>query len=192
MPADGPGNNIDSLSESIVLTIPFLHIFSYNTFNSLRPRWHRHHYANNIFKCTFLIENVWTLIRFHWSLFLRVQFTIFQHWFWWWLGADQVTRHYLNQWWWDYRRMYASFSLIELTNFKCHSADQTTSFTIADKTLWAGWQSNLTGQCFTWVSMFPSTRHHYAIITACNEHINLPVVIDQSVIPRWDSLASLA
>ena len=34
-------------------------------------------------------------LRFHWSLFL----TIFQHWFRWWLGTNQVTIHHLNQWW---------------------------------------------------------------------------------------------
>ena len=38
-------------------------------------------------------------LKFHWSLFPRVQLTIFQHWFRWWLGAVQPTSHYLNQWW---------------------------------------------------------------------------------------------
>ena len=38
-------------------------------------------------------------IKFDWSLFLRFQLTIFQHWFRWWLGAGQATSHYLNQWW---------------------------------------------------------------------------------------------
>ena len=38
-------------------------------------------------------------LEFHWSLFLRVQLTIFQHWFRWWLGAVQATSHYMNQWW---------------------------------------------------------------------------------------------
>ena len=37
-------------------------------------------------------------IRFHWSLFLWVILTIIQHWFRWWLGTDQATSHYLNQW----------------------------------------------------------------------------------------------
>ena len=46
-------------------------------------------------------------LTFHWSLFLGVQLTIFQHWFRLWLGADQATSHYLNQWWLDYRRIYA-------------------------------------------------------------------------------------
>ena len=53
-------------------------------------------------------------LRFHWSLFLRVQLTIIQHWIRWWLGADQATSHYLNQWWLDYRRIYASLGLNEL------------------------------------------------------------------------------
>ena len=53
-------------------------------------------------------------LRFHWSLFLRVQLTIFQHWFIQWLGAVQATSHYLNQWWLIYRRIYASFGLNEL------------------------------------------------------------------------------
>ena len=53
-------------------------------------------------------------LKFHWSLFIRGQLTIFQHWFRWWLGADQATSHYLNQWWLDYRRIYASLGLNEL------------------------------------------------------------------------------
>ena len=53
-------------------------------------------------------------LTFHWSLFPGVQLTIFQHWFRKWLGADQATSHYLNQWWLDYRRIYASLGLNEL------------------------------------------------------------------------------
>ena len=52
--------------------------------------------------------------RFHWSLFLRVQLTIFQHWFRQWLGADQATSHCLNQLWLDYRLVYVSLVLNEL------------------------------------------------------------------------------
>ena len=54
-------------------------------------------------------------LKFHWSLFPRVQLTIFQHWFRQWLCADQATSHYLNQWWLDHRRIYVSFGLNELT-----------------------------------------------------------------------------
>ena len=54
-------------------------------------------------------------LKIHWSLFLRVLLTIFQHWFWWWLGADQATSHYLNQCWLDRWRIYASLGLNELT-----------------------------------------------------------------------------
>ena len=35
--------------------------------------------------------------EFHWILFLGVQLTITQHWFRQWLGANQATSHYLNQ-----------------------------------------------------------------------------------------------
>ena len=38
-------------------------------------------------------------LGFHWSLFLRFELTILHHWFRLWLGADQATSHYLNQWW---------------------------------------------------------------------------------------------
>ena len=54
-------------------------------------------------------------LRFDGSLFLRVQSTIFRHWFRWWIGADQATSHYLNQCWLDYRRIYALLGLNELT-----------------------------------------------------------------------------
>ena len=58
--------------------------------------------------------------RFHWSLFLRVQLTIFQHWFRLWLGADQAASHYLIQWWLIYWRIYASLVLKKLS---CHSTN---------------------------------------------------------------------
>ena len=51
------------------------------------------------------------LLKFHSSLFPRVQLTVFQHWFRQWLGADQATSHYLHQWWLDFWRIYASLSL---------------------------------------------------------------------------------
>ena len=48
----------------------------------------------------------------HRSLFLRVQLTISQHWLRWWLGAGQVTSHYQNQWWLDYRCIYVSLLIL--------------------------------------------------------------------------------
>ena len=53
-------------------------------------------------------------LKFHWNLFHRVQLTIFQHWFRWWLGVIQVTSHYLKQWWLVHRRIYESLALNEL------------------------------------------------------------------------------
>ena len=54
---------------------------------------------------------------FHWSLFLRVQLTIFQHWFSYWLGAVQAKSHYLNQCWLVYRRICVSLGLNELIDW---------------------------------------------------------------------------
>ena len=38
-------------------------------------------------------------LRFHWKFRLSFELKILQHLFRWWLGADQATSHYLNQWW---------------------------------------------------------------------------------------------
>ena len=54
-------------------------------------------------------------LRFLWNVFLRIDLTIFQQWFRQWLGAEQVTSHCLNQWCLDYRRIYVSLGLNELT-----------------------------------------------------------------------------
>ena len=37
-------------------------------------------------------------LKFHWSLFLWVWLTIGEHWFRYWLCAEQATSHYLNRW----------------------------------------------------------------------------------------------
>ena len=47
---------------------------------------------------------------FHWSLFPRVQLTIFQHWF-------KYHRYHLNRWWLVHWRIYASPGLNELNVF---------------------------------------------------------------------------
>ena len=91
-----------------------------NTFRHSRclTHWGRDKMAT-IFQTTFSNIFSWMKmhelrLRFHWSLFLRVQMTIFQHWFRSWLGADQATSHCLNQWWLVYWRIYVSSGLNEL------------------------------------------------------------------------------
>ena len=86
-----------------------------NQFNSLRPRLNRRYFVDDIFKCIFLNEMFEFRLKFHWKLFLRVQFLIIQHCFRWWLGAVQATSHHLNQWWLAYWRIYASLSLNDLS-----------------------------------------------------------------------------
>ena len=51
------------------------------SFNSLRPRQNGSRFADDIFKCIFLNENVRISIKIHWSLFPRVQLILSQHWF---------------------------------------------------------------------------------------------------------------
>ena len=62
----------------------------------------------------FLTKMYQCQLKFHWSSFLKARLTKFYHWFRKWLGADQATSHYLNQWWFDYRRIYASLGLNKL------------------------------------------------------------------------------
>ena len=66
---------------------------------------------SNAFSCLKIFE---FRLKIYWSLFLRVELTIFQHWFRKWLRAVQATSHYLNQWWLVCRRIYASLGLNEL------------------------------------------------------------------------------
>ena len=83
--------------------------------NTLRPRQNGCHFADDTFKRIFVNKNVRIFIEISLNLFLGVQLTIFQHWFRLWLGAVQATSHYLNRWWFVYRRIYASLGLNELT-----------------------------------------------------------------------------
>ena len=86
--------------------------------NSLRPRQ-----MDAISQMTFSNAFSWMKmsefrLKFHWSLFPRVQLTIFQHWLRWWLGAVQATSHYLNQWVLVYQCIYASLGINELTTYR--------------------------------------------------------------------------
>ena len=56
---------------------PFWSSLSVNHLNKLRPRQDGPHFPDDIFKWIFWNENVWILLRFHRTLFLRVQSTIF-------------------------------------------------------------------------------------------------------------------
>ena len=77
---------------------------NYFTQEFMLAHWGRDKMAA-IFQTTFSDAFSWMKryefrLKFHLSLFLRVQLKIFQHWFRKWLGAGQVTRHYLKLPWW--------------------------------------------------------------------------------------------
>ena len=48
--------------------------------NTLRPRQDGRHFPDYIFTCIAWIKMYGLLLRFHWSLFLKVQLIIFRHW----------------------------------------------------------------------------------------------------------------
>ena len=90
-----------------------------------KPKWHLTHcgrdkmaaISQTAFSNAFTLTKIFEcLSKLHLSLFLSVQLTIFQHWFRWWLGADQTTSHHLNQWWSVHWRIYSvSLGFNELT-----------------------------------------------------------------------------
>ena len=51
-----------------------------NYINILRERRIGHHFADDILKRIVCNEKVWISIKFHWSVFLMFQLTIFQNW----------------------------------------------------------------------------------------------------------------
>ena len=63
-------------------------VYRRDKFNSFPPGQNGRHIADDIFRCVFVDEKFGILIKFHRSLFLRVQLTITQHSFRKWLGAE--------------------------------------------------------------------------------------------------------
>ena len=65
-----------------VQPMKYAHASHFVVRNTLRPRQNGRYLAHDVFKCIFLNGNVRKLrSKFHWSLFLRTQLTIFQLWF---------------------------------------------------------------------------------------------------------------
>ena len=84
--------------------------------NTLRPKKNNRHSQTTFSSAFSWIKKSEFRLRSHWNLFLRLELTIFHHWFRKWLAAVQATIHYLYQWWLDYRRIYALLGLNELNN----------------------------------------------------------------------------
>ena len=95
-------------------------------FNTLRPRQIGCHFTDAIFKCIFLNENVWILIKISLRFVPNGQINNIP-------ALVQImvchvpaTSHYLNQWWLVYWCIYASLSLNEIgrydLNVRCWKA----------------------------------------------------------------------
>ena len=115
---------------ALVIPPTFISINTLRLRQNVQTTFSRRH-----FKCFSWIKMYEFRLRFHWSLFLRIQLNIFQHRFRWWLGADQATSHYLNQWWLFYWRIYASLGLNEL-NFRAIIQTKSQSLTTNSPAPW--------------------------------------------------------
>ena len=86
--------------------------------NTLRPGQNGRHFPDDHLKCIFLNENIWISINISLKFVPRGRInnipTLVQIMAWCRPG-DKKLSHYLNQWWLDYRRIYASLGLNELT-----------------------------------------------------------------------------
>ena len=79
--------------------------------NTLRPRQKGRHFTDDIFKCIPLNENVWILIKISIPNVQIINILALVQIMAWCRSGDS---HYLNQWWLDYWRIYASSGLNEL------------------------------------------------------------------------------
>ena len=88
--------------------------WSARRFNTLRPRQNGRHFADNIFKCIFLDENVWISLKISLKFVPKGPINNIPALLQIMVGAVQATSHYLNQWWLLYRRINASLGLNEI------------------------------------------------------------------------------
>ena len=89
-------------------------------FNKLRPKQNGHHFADYTFKCIFLNENVRISIKISLMFVAKgpinnipvlIQIMAWRR------QGDKAPSHYLNQWWLDYRHIYASLGLNALRSY---------------------------------------------------------------------------
>ena len=73
---------IDKLLAKITLPMYWRAIRIQMYLNTLGPRHNGGHFPDDIFKCIFLNENVWILIKISLKLFPMVVLSKLQHWFW--------------------------------------------------------------------------------------------------------------
>ena len=117
--------------------------------------------------------------KFHWSVFPRVQLTIFRQK----LGANQPKSHHLNQWWLDYWCIYASLN--ELTHNPLHkvggilyttfwnpSREQMMTYTRADVNMLIILSELMSHKSHTAPVPYP-TMHHFVTEMCTCVHISV-------------------
>lgn len=71
----------------------------YHDFQNGQLFFGRHHFEVHSLEWKYWPIAANLSLKSHWNVCLRVQITISQYWFEYWLGADKVTSHNLNQRW---------------------------------------------------------------------------------------------
>ena len=123
--------------------------------------------------------------RNHWSLFPRVQLTIFHHWLRQWLAAGQAPSHYLVQWSLVYGHIYPSLGLNELICEICQWNTQQRieyMYKNAPQTILITWESNNLSLTLrkvwgltcsspaNWVDKLISKWHHWDFASLMKSH----------------------
>ena len=65
----------------------------------LRLRPNGPHFTNDIFKFYFFFEKICSLINISLKFVRMAPLTISRYWFKWWIGDEQTTSQYMDQWW---------------------------------------------------------------------------------------------
>ena len=84
--------------EQLTVEEPFIGSHGYHLLSTLRPKQNGHHFAADIFRFIVFLKIVY-FCHYFTAIYWWESLTICQHWFRWWLGAEQVPSDYLNEWW---------------------------------------------------------------------------------------------
>ena len=93
----------------------YINDFQLNTFSLWQNCCH---FTNNIFKCIFVNENVWISLKMSLKFVPKFRINSIPALAQIWIGTNQVTSYYLNQWWLLFWGTYVSLSLNELRKTK--------------------------------------------------------------------------
>ena len=118
---------------------------------SVRVIQNDRHFPDNISNAFSSMQTYEFRLKYQWILFLRVQLTINQHKIRSWLGAGQTKRHFLNQSWLVYQRIFASLNVNDLMQQMLSITDIKWSFVNEHELNATIYNLNLQPLVITWI-----------------------------------------